>query len=326
VQPFEYVAASDVANALELATPAGARFIAGGTTLVDLMKEGVEAPASVVDINALPLAGIDVTVDGVIIGALARMSDVAYDPTVRERFPMVSEALLAGASGQLRNMASIGGNLLQRTRCPYFREPIWACNKRVPGSGCTALEAPHRSHAIFGTSERCIATHPSDVAVAFAALDAVVRTQGRAGARSIPFGEFHTLPGEHPEIESTLQPGELIVGVELPFGAAARRSTYLKLRDRASYEFALVSVAAGLHVADGKIAEARIAFGGVGTKPWRSPEAEGALRGQPATPQTYARAAEAAVAAARPRRDNAFKATLLKNALVRALIMLSGPA
>jgi xanthine dehydrogenase YagS FAD-binding subunit len=326
MQPFEYVAADDVANALELVRPAGARYIAGGTTLIDLMKEGVETPTTVVDINALPLAGVDVTVDGVIIGALARMSDVAYDATIRERFPMVSEALLAGASGQLRNMASIGGNLLQRTRCPYFREPVWACNKREPGSGCTALEAPHRSHAIFGTSEDCIATHPSDVAVAFAALDAVVRTSGRDGTRSIPFADFHTLPGEHPEIESTLQPGELIVGVELPFSSATRYSTYLKLRDRASYEFALVSVAAGLHIADGAITEARIAFGGVGTKPWRSPEAEAALRGQPATLETYERAAEAALEPAQPLRDNGFKVTLLKNALVRTLTTLSGRA
>jgi xanthine dehydrogenase YagS FAD-binding subunit len=322
MHPFEYVAARDVASALELGTPAGARFIAGGTTLIDLMKEGVEEPQTLIDINALPLTGIDVTVNGVTIGALARMSDVAYDATIRERFPMVSEALLAGASGQLRNMASIGGNLLQRTRCSYFREPVWACNKRAPGSGCSALEGPHRQHAIFGTSERCIATHPSDLAVPLAALDAVVRVSGRDGERSIPFAAFHTLPGDHPEIESTLRPGELIVGLELPFSAPARRSTYLKVRDRASYEFALVSVAVGLHVEGDTIAEARVAFGGVGTKPWRSPEAEAALRGEPATLDTYRAAATAAVADARPRRDNAFKVQLLKNAIVRALTTL----
>ncbi|MDQ2908499.1 MAG: xanthine dehydrogenase family protein subunit M [Candidatus Eremiobacteraeota bacterium] len=323
MQPFEFATAQNIERALELARDEpGASFIAGGTTLIDLMKVGVEAPALVIDINALPLNGIEVTTVGVRLGALARMSDVAYDPTIAERFPMISQALLVGASGQLRNMATLGGNLRQRTRCPYFREPTWPCNKRSPGSGCSARTGVHRTQAIFGASDACIATHPSDVAVAFAALDATVRVTGPAGERTIAFDDFHTLPGDHPEIETTLLPGELIVAIDVPFCAAARTSTYVKVRDRASYAFALVSVACGMHVEDGRISAARIALGGVGTKPWRSREAEAALIGAVPERGTYGRAAEAALAAAQPLPDNAFKVPLAKNAIVRALASL----
>jgi len=327
VQPFDFASARSVDHALELArNEPRASFVAGGTTLIDLMKQGVETPAFVIDINALPLAQVEVTTAGVRIGALARMADVAYDPTIAERFPVISQALLAGASGQLRNMATLGGNLLQRTRCPYFRDPGWGCNKRSPGSGCSARAGVHRAHAILGTSAACIATHASDVAVAFAALGATVRVTGPAGERTIAFEDFHTVPGDHPEIETTLASGELIVGIDVPFSAPARTSTYVKVRDRASYAFALVSVACGLHVERGRIVGARVALGGVGTKPWRSHEAEAALLGSVPESVTYRRAAEAALAPARPLTDNAFKVPLAKNAMVRALASLEARA
>lgn len=327
MQPFDFATARSVDDALDLVhNEPHASFVAGGTTLIDLMKQGVETPAFVIDINGLPLAKVEVTTGGVRIGALARMTEVAYDPTIAERFPMISQALLAGASGQLRNMATLGGNLLQRTRCPYFRDPTWPCNKRSPGSGCSARAGVHRSQAIFGTSEACIATHPSDVAVAFAALGATVRVTGPAGDRTIAFDDFHTVPGEHPEIETTLGRGELIVGIEVLFSAAARTSTYVKVRDRASYAFALVSVACGMHVENGRISAARVALGGVGTKPWRSHEAEAELNGAAPETATYRRAAEAALAAAQPLPDNAFKVPLAKNAIVRALASLEASA
>jgi xanthine dehydrogenase YagS FAD-binding subunit len=251
------------------------------------------------------------------------MSDVAWDARVRERYPVVSQALLQGASGQLRNMATIGGNVLQRTRCPYFRDTAMPCNKREPGTGCSALRGVNRGHAILGTSEHCIATHPSDLAVALAALDAVVRVRGRAGERAIPFGEFHLLPDAHPEREHVLRPGELITAIDLPALPFARRSLYLKVRDRASYAFALASAAVALDVAGGTVRDARIALGGVATKPWRATGAERALVGRAASRATFRAAAEAALAGAVPRKDNAFKIELAKRTLVRALEELS---
>src|SRR5918994_5927810 len=270
MQPFAYVLAQSAQAAIAGATRAdGAAFIAGGTDLMQLMKEGAAAPLHLVDINALPCTEISVGPEGLRLGALARMSDVADDPAVRKRFPVIAEALLASASAQVRNMASIGGNLLQRTRCTYFRDPAMPCNKRAPGTGCSALHGDNRLHAIFGGSDQCVATNPSDLAVALVALDAVVLVQGPAGERRIAIRDFHRLPGDAPERDTVLEPGELIVAVEVPASAAARSSHYLKLRDRASFEFALVSVAAGLDVGEGAIQEARLAAGGGGTQPWR---------------------------------------------------------
>jgi xanthine dehydrogenase YagS FAD-binding subunit len=320
MQPFDYVAVSSPDAAIQGAAGRdGAAFIAGGTDLMQLMKEGAAVPRRLVDINALPCTEISVGPEGLRLGALARMSDVADDPAVRKRFPVIAEALLASASAQVRNMASIGGNLLQRTRCTYFRDPAMPCNKRAPGTGCSALEGDNRLHAIFGGSGHCVATHPSDVAVALVALDAVVEVQGPAGARRIPIRDFHRLPGDAPERDTVLEPGELIVAVEVPASAAACCSHYLKLRDRASFEFALVSVAAGLDVDDGAIQEARLAAGGVGTKPWRLRTAEEVLLGRPATAETYQAAAERAIEGARPLALNAFKVELLRRAVLRAL-------
>jgi xanthine dehydrogenase YagS FAD-binding subunit len=320
MQPFDYVVAPSAEAAIQGAAGMdGVAFIAGGTDLMQLMKEGAAAPRHLVDINALPCTEITVGGQGLRLGALARMSDVADDPAVRERFPVIAEALLASASAQVRNMASIGGNLLQRTRCTYFRDPAMPCNKRAPGTGCSALEGDNRFHAIFGGSEHCVATNPSDLAVALVALDAVVLVQGPAGGRRIPIRDFHRLPGDAPERDTVLEPGELIVAVEVPASAAARSSHYLKLRDRASFEFALVSVAAGLDVDDGAIHEARLAAGGVGTRPWRLRTVEEALLGRPATAETYQAAAERAVEGARPLAMNAFKIELLRRAVRRAL-------
>jgi xanthine dehydrogenase YagS FAD-binding subunit len=322
VQPFDYVLAGSARAALESAVDVdGAAFIAGGTDLMQLMKEGAAAPRRLVDVNPLPCTEIRVGTHGLRLGALARMSDVADDPGVRERFPVIAQALLASASAQVRNMASIGGNLLQRTRCTYFRDPAMPCNKRSPGTGCSALQGDHRLHAIFGGSERCVATHPSDLAVALVALDAVVLVEGLGGARRIPIGEFHRLPGNTPERDTVLERGELILAVEVPASAAARWSHYLKIRDRASFEFALVSVAAGLSVGDGAIREARLAAGGVGTKPWRLHTAEAALIGRQPTPETYQAAADCAVEGASPLLMNGFKVELLRRAVRRALAM-----
>jgi xanthine dehydrogenase YagS FAD-binding subunit len=326
MQTFDYVKASSVDKAL--AGASAGKFIAGGTTLVDLMKLTVEKPQSLVDINLLPLDKVEPLPNGGLrIGALVRNSDLAWNTEVKEKYTVLSEAILSGASPQLRNMATTGGNLLQRTRCAYFREPSaglpggYGCNKRTPGSGCAALEGFHRIHAILGTSDHCIATHPSDMCVAMAALEAVIHVEGPKGKRTIPIGEFHKLPGDTPHIENALEPGELITYVDLPKPIEGAKSTYLKLRDRASYEFALASAAVVAKVEGGHIRSVRVAMGGVGTKPWRSHEAEAALLDKSANAATFRKAAEAALAQAKPRTDNAFKVELAKRCLVRTLKM-----
>jgi xanthine dehydrogenase YagS FAD-binding subunit len=322
---FDFLAVDSVAAAHALLRERPeARLIAGGTTLLDLIHAGIEAPALVVDISRLPLAAIELRAGGELrIGALARNADVAADPTVAARFPVLAQALAAGASPQLRNMATVGGNLLQRTRCAYFRSPWARCNRRVPGSGCDALAGAHRTHAILGTSEHCIATHPGDMAVALAALDADVLVAGTAGERTIPLGAFYRLPGDEPAREHVLEPGDLIVAVELRPLPVFARSGYLKLRDRASYDFALVSVAAALEIVDGRVRDVRLALGGVGTIPWRAREAEEHLRGEPATTASFAAAAGVALDGAAPRPDNAFKVELARRAIVRALATLA---
>lgn len=317
---FSYVRADDPASAIKQVNGArDARFIAGGTNLVDYMKLNVETPARLVDINRVPLAQIEVNARGVRVGALVRNTELAYHPAVRQRYPVLSEALLSGATAQVRNMATVGGNLMQRTRCPYFRDTTWACNKRHPGAGCSALDGFNRQHAILGTSEKCIATHPSDMCVALVALDAVIRTQGPRGERAVPITEFYVPYGEDPARETVLQPGELITAVDLPDTAFFARSHYLKVRDRASFEFALVSVAAALDVRDGKIHAARLALGGVATKPWRAAEGEQALVGANPGEEAYAAAAQAALRGARPQTNNSFKVELARGAIVRAL-------
>jgi xanthine dehydrogenase YagS FAD-binding subunit len=327
MHPFEYSRAADVSHALTSGGRSSAKFLAGGTNLIDLMKCEVERPAHLVDINALPLATIEAVSGGIRIGALARMSDVAANALVRQYAPAISQALLASASPQLRNAASIGGNLMQRTRCPYFRELTWTpCNKRNPGSGCSALEGDNRLHAVLGTSEHCIATHPSDFAVAVAALDGVIALRGPNGERHINAVDFHLLPGSTPHIEHALKHDELITSVFIPDAPHARRSVYLKVRDRASYEFALAAAAVGLDVAGGVIRSARVALGGVGTKPWRARAAESALTGQQATVDVFRRAADAEMNSARGHGGNDFKIELAKRTLVRALTDLAGGA
>ena len=319
MQPFRYVRADSTDHAVAAITGDDARFIAGGTTLVDLMRLDVMKPTALVDITGLALTAIEETGGGLKLGALATNTDVAYHPLVTKRFPALSEALLSGASAQLRNMATVGGNLLQRTRCPYFRDGVSACNKRKPGSGCAAQGGFTRSHAVLGTSPACIASHPSDMCVALVALDAIVHTHGPKGDRAIPIAELHTLPGDHPEIESVLAPGELVTHVELPASAMAARSRYTKVRDRASFAFALASAAVALDITGGKIMDARVALGGVATKPWRARTAEHALIGKPATLDSFQRAAQVAFEDARPQADNAFKLELGRRTLVRAL-------
>jgi xanthine dehydrogenase YagS FAD-binding subunit len=326
VKPFTYVRPADARAAIAAAGDGGASFLAGGTTLVDLMRLEVMTPSAVVDLSPLPLTQIERAGDGLRIGAMANNSAVATHPLVVERYPLLAQALLAGASQQVRNMATVGGNLLQRTRCPYFRDLAVACNKRAPGSGCSAIDGFTRSHAILGTSEACIATHPSDMCVALAALDAVVHTRGAGRERAIPFAEFHTLPGDHPEIENALEPGELVTHVELPASPFAAHTHYVKVRDRAAFAFALASAAVGLDVADGKIRAARIALGGVATRPWRAAEAEQALVGQAPSRASFERAAAAAIVDPKPRRDNAFKIALAKRTIVRALELAWGAA
>lgn len=322
---YRRAATADEAIASAAGLRQQAQFIAGGTNLVDLMKLDVERPSVVVDINALAgsdpslAAVVDLADGGLRLGALARMSDVAWDKRLQERYPAVSQSLLLAASGQVRNMATIAGNVLQRTRCPYFRDVATPCNKREPGSGCSALEGVNRQHAILGVSANCIAVHPSDLAVALVALDAVVQVRGRSGPRSIPFGALHVLPGQRPERETVLQPGDLITAIDLPALPFARRSLYLKVRDRASFAFALASAAVALDVQAGTIRAARVALGGVGTRPWRSSAAERALVGRPATAATFRAAATAALAGARTRKDNAFKVALARRTLERAL-------
>jgi xanthine dehydrogenase YagS FAD-binding subunit len=318
--PFIYQAVRSEQDAIAAAI-AGGRYIAGGTTLIDLMREEVERPERLIDINRLPLRDIRQGGDRLVIGALARMADVAAHPAVVQAQPLIAEALVEGASPQLRNVASIGGNLLQGVRCPYFRTFDAACNKRDPGSGCAAIDGVNGGHAILGTSDHCVATHPSDLAVALVALDAVVHTRGPDGERSLPVEDLYRLPGATPELEHTLTQGELIVAVEVPGGPYAKRARYLKVRDRASYEFALVSVAAALEIEDGVIRAARLAAGGVGTKPWRLRPSEDALIGQRADRSSWQAAADLATEGARPLSGNHFKVELLRRTVVRTLEM-----
>jgi xanthine dehydrogenase YagS FAD-binding subunit len=323
--PFTYQSVRGEQDAIAAAL-AGGRYIAGGTTLIDLMREEVERPGRLIDINRLPLRDIRPDGDRLVIGALARMADVAAHPGVVQTQPLIVEALVEGASPQLRNMASIGGNLLQRVRCPYFRTLDAPCNKRDPGSGCAAIDGLNGGHAILGTSDHCVATHPSDLAVALVALDAVVRTRGPDGERSFPVEELYRLPGATPQLEHTLLPGELIVAVEVPHGSHAKRTRYLKVRDRASYEFALVSVAAALEIEGGVIRTARLAAGGVGTKPWRLRACEAALVGRPPERSSWQAAADFATEGARPLSGNHFKVELLRRTVVRALETVGEPA
>jgi xanthine dehydrogenase YagS FAD-binding subunit len=318
---FEYSRATDVADALrQIAADPEARFIAGGTNLLDLMKENVARPSRLIDISRLPLTEVEETRDGGLrIGALAPNSDLAHHPEIERRYPLLASAILAGASAQLRNMASTGGNLLQRTRCVYFYDTTTPCNKRDPGSGCAAIHGVNRMHAILGASEHCIATHPSDMCVALAALDARVHVAGGAGERTIPFEYFHRLPGDTPDLDANLRTGEIITAIELPSKSFATHYTYLKIRDRLSYAFALVSVAAALELEDGNISEARIALGGVAHKPWRDREAEATLEGKRPTPNDFERAADVLLQGAGGFGHNDFKIELARRAIVRAL-------
>jgi xanthine dehydrogenase YagS FAD-binding subunit len=318
---FTYSRADDVAMALKEKTAGNAvRFIAGGTNLLDLMKVQVEQPSHLVDIRHLPLQQLEETpAGGLRLGALATNADTAYHPLVRQRYPLLSKALLAGASAQLRNRATNGGNLLQRTRCYYFYDTATACNKREPGSGCSALRGFNRIHAILGASEHCIAVHPSDMAVALAALDAQVLVTGSQGPRSLPLTGFYRLPGDTPHLDHHLQADELITAIELPAAGFAAHHAYLKIRDRASYAFALVSVAAALELEGDTIRQARLALGGVAHMPWRRPEAEQLLAGKPATAESFRQAALALLAGARGYEHNAFKIELATRAIVRAL-------
>ena len=327
MRPFEYVRADDAATAVALVSAdPGAQYLAGGTTQLDLMlKDGVLEPERLVDITRLPLRAIS-RGDGTLrVGALTTMEELAGDPTVTGRLPLVREALLAGASPQLRNMATIGGNVLQRTRCRYFRDPaVPACNKRAPGTGCAAVTGPARMHAILGASEHCIALHASDLCVSLVALDAVVHIRGVRGERSVPLAEFYVVPGERPDIENVLEHGELITAIEVPLLPVGARSGYLKVRDRASYEFALTSAAAALVIEDGTIATARVAVGGVGTIPWRAREAESILTGATASSDAFRSAAEAAIQDPFTVPDTAFKVELAKRTIVRILQTISG--
>jgi xanthine dehydrogenase YagS FAD-binding subunit len=327
MQAFQYQRASEVEGAISAASAAGVKYVAGGTTLIDLMKLNVERPEMVLDINLLPLTKIERTPDGGLrIGAMVRNSDLAHDANVQQAYPVLSQALLSGASPQIRNMATTGGNLLQRTRCLYFRDTAYACNKRNPGSGCAAMDGYNRMHAILGTSEHCIATHPSDMAVAMMALEAVVHIRGSKGDRAVPLNEFYFVPGSTPPRENALMPGELIIFVTLPPLASGTRSYYLKRRDRASYEFALASAAVVAQTSGGRVQRVRIALGGVGTKPWRSPEAERALEGREPSDANFRAAAEAALRGARPLHGNAFKVELAKRTLLRALRVATAAA
>ena len=319
MEPFSYTKVGSVRDALADGQRGG-RYIAGGTTLVDLMRETVERPDRLVDINALPLREVTPTAQGGLrIGALVRMSDAAVHPAVRTLYPVVSQALELGASAQLRNMATIGGNMMQRTRCPYFRDVSANCNKRRPGSGCAALGGFNRTHAIFGASEHCVATHPSDVAVAFVALGTTVHLLGPDGERTVPLADFLLQPGSTPDREQALRPGELITAVEIPAHPVPLRSGYLKVRDRQSYEFALVSAAVALGVQGGVIQVAKVAAGGVGTVPWRLPAVEQHLLGQRPSPGLWAEAADRAADGARPLEHNGFKIELLKRTVERQL-------
>ncbi|MCC6777171.1 MAG: xanthine dehydrogenase family protein subunit M [Hyphomicrobiales bacterium] len=318
---FQYSRAADVADAVrQMAADPAAKFIAGGTNLVDLMKYGVERPPRLIDISRLPLDRIEQTPGGGLrVGALVPNSDLAWHPLVEQRYPLLSRAIAAGASQQLRNMASTGGNLLQRTRCFYFYDTVTPCNKRDPGSGCSAINGINRINAILGTSEACIATHPSDMCVALAALASTVHVTGPGGERAIPFADFHRLPGDTPEHDTNLQPTEIVTAIELPAHGFADNYSYLKIRDRLSYAFALVSVAAALELDNGCIVEARLALGGVAHKPWRDVAAEAALRGKTASQESFAEAAALVLRDARGFAHNAFKVELARRAIVRTL-------
>ena len=326
MKPFGYVAARDAGDAVAIVTARpGAAFLGGGTNLVDLMKLGVTAPDLLVDVTGLLPGEIERTPGGGLrIGAGVRNSDLAADPRVRAGFPVLAQAVLAGASGQLRNMATVGGNLLQRTRCLYFQDVTKPCNKRVPGSGCPARAGEHRNLAILGGSPHCVATHPSDMAVALAALDAMVHVEGPAGPRTLALGELYRLPGDRPDLETTLERGDLITAVDLPAPGFAARSAYRKVRDRASYAFGVASVAAALDVDGGVVRDARLALGAVAPLPWRARTAERVLAGRPATAEWFGRAADAELAGAAPLPDNAFKITLVRKVLVRMLCELAG--
>jgi xanthine dehydrogenase YagS FAD-binding subunit len=329
MNPFAYERARDSQIAIEAIDGApSSRFLAGGTNLIDLMKNGVEQPQRLIDINRLDLARIERLSDGGLrLGALARNAETANHPLVRQHYPLLSRAILSGASPQLRNLATNGGNLLQKTRCPYFMDIGFAqCNKRMPGSGCAALEGFNRSHAIFGASESCIATHPSDMCVALAALDALIRVRSKKGERTIPFAEFHRLPGETPQIDTNLSKEELILSIDLPASPYATHSHYLKVRDRASYEFALVSAAVALDLQNDRVRSARIALGGVAHKPWRCPEAEQELIGKTISISVFENAASLCVAGAKTDRYNKFKVEMAKNAVAQALAVTGGLA
>ena len=333
--PFSYARAVDTADALRLGATSGARYLGGGTNLVDLMRETIERPGTLVDVMGLPGTIEECPDGGLLIGAATRNTALAEHRAVRTRYPVLTRAIVAGASPQIRNMATVGGNILQRTRCAYFYDQDGSrCNKRAPGQGCDAIDGFNRSHAILGTSSACVATHPSDMCVALAALGAIVHLRGAAGERTVPLTDLHRVPGDHPEVETVLEPGELITAVELPALPFAARSTYRKVRDRASYAFALVSVAAALElegdasirgpVQGGTVTDVRLALGGVATKPWRAWRAEEALAGRPATRESFRAAAEAELADARPLRDNEFKIDLATRTIVAVLGELTG--
>jgi xanthine dehydrogenase YagS FAD-binding subunit len=326
MRPFKYSRATDAAGAVSrVAANAQAKFLAGGTNLLDLMKEDVERPNELIDVARLGFSNIRSSEGGVSIGATAKNTETANHPLIRQNYPLLTQAILAGASQQIRNMATNGGNLLQRTRCPYFYETSMPCNKREPGTGCGALEGINRMHAVFGWSDDCIAVHPSDMCVALVALDAVVKVEGAGGAsRSIPFADFHRLPGNEPQKDNNLKRGELITAIEIPKNNLAAKSYYLKVRDRASYAFALVSVAAALETSGNVIRQARIALGGVAHKPWRALEAEKILVGKAATEENFRLAAEAEMKNARPHEHNKFKVELGRRAIARALTMAAG--
>jgi xanthine dehydrogenase YagS FAD-binding subunit len=321
--PFQYERASDVSAALAARARAGAQYLGGGTNLVDLMRETIEHPNVLVDVTGLSRDIEETKGGGLKLGAGVRNTAVVADRRVRERFPLLAQAILAGASAQIRNMATVGGNLMQRTRCLYFYDDAARCNKRVPGEGCDARDGFNRNHAVLGASEACVATHPSDMCVALAALDAAVTVRGKNGSRDIPLIAFHRLPGDTPQVETELKPGELITAVTLPPNGIAARSHYRKVRDRASYAFALVSLAAGLEMEGDTIKDVRVALGGVAHKPWRAERAEAALRGGPATESAFRQAAEAELAEAQALRDNGFKIELAKRVIADTISKLA---
>lgn len=326
MRPFKYVRVMEAAGAVEAVTAnPEARFLAGGTNLLDLMKEDVERPKTLVDVSGLALNEVKSTEEGVTIGALMHNAETANHPVIRKEYPLLTQAIVAGASPQIRNMATNGGNLMQRTRCPYFYDTAMPCNKREPGTGCGAMEGLNRMHAVMGWSEKCVAVYPGDMANALYALEATIKVRGAGGKeRSIPVQEFHRLPGDAPEKDNTLEPGELIVSIQLPKSRLAEHSFYLKVRDRASYAFALVAVAAGLELDGKNIKQARLVLGGVAHKPWRSTEAEESLTGKPATEETFRAAAEAAMKNAKPLAQNRYKVDLGKRAIVMALMRATG--